>query len=444
MPLPPPAGPSTLAQPSPVYRGAVRLARALVPLAGLVSPKARRGHAMRKGATGRLSAWAAAHRDPRRPLLWLHAPSVGEGLQAEPVLRRLRARQPGWQYAWTFFSPSAEGLADRIGADVVDFLPYDARTEVGALLDALRPDAVVFSKLDLWPELAVQAAARGTRVGLIAATVRPGSGRLRWPARPILRPGYAAVTRAAAVADEDAARLRLLGVPAGAITIVGDTRYDSVLERIAGVAANDPLLAHAAGGPALVAGSTWPRDEEAILRAFKLVRAAQPAARLILVPHEPTPAHLAGVERRAARLGIPAPVRLSAAGGSVPFLLVDRTGVLAALYGAGELAYVGGGFGRAGLHSVLEPAAWGRPVLMGPNWGESRAAGLLLAAGAGWAARRAGPGAAAADLAAQWLGWLEDPVARRAAGDAALRLVQGGVGAAGRTAALVEAMMEPR
>src|SRR5690606_14315078 len=178
--------------------------------------------------------------------------------------------------------------------------------------------------LDLWPELAVQAAARGTRVGLVAATVRPGSGRLRWPARPLLRPGYAAVARAAAIADEDAARLRLPGSPAGAIPAVGDTRYDSVRGRMAGVAGDDPLLAHAAGGPALVAGSTWPRDEEAILRAFKLVRAAQPAARLILVPHEPSPAHLDGVVRRAVRLGIPAPELLSRAGGPVPFLLVDR------------------------------------------------------------------------------------------------------------------------
>jgi 3-deoxy-D-manno-octulosonic-acid transferase len=399
---------------------------------------------MRTGAAGRIAAWAAARRDPARPLLWLHAPSVGEGLQAEPVLRRLRARHPGWQFAWTYFSPSAEGLAERIGADVADYLPYDARADVGALLDALRPDALVFSKLDLWPELAVQAAARGVSVGLIAATVRPGSGRLRWPARPLLRPGYAAVARAAAVAAEDAERLERLGVPAANVTVVGDTRYDSVLERIAGVAAADPLLAHAAGGPALVAGSTWPRDEEALLRAFKLVRAAQPSARLILAPHEPTPAHLAGVERRAARLGIPAPVRLSVAGSPVPFLLVDRLGVLAALYGAGELAYVGGGFGRAGLHSVLEPAAWGRPVLMGPNWGESRDAGLLLSAGGGWAARREAPARAATDLAARWLGWLEDAVARRAAGDAALGLVRSGVGAADRTAELVERLVGAR
>lgn len=427
--------------PSSVYGAAVGLARALMPVAALASPKARRGHRLRTGAAARLIAWARAGRDPVRPLLWFHAPSVGEGLQAEPVLRRLRARHPDWQFAWTFFSPSAEQLAARIGADVADFLPYDSGAEMGPLLDALRPDALVFSKLDLWPGLATAAAARGTRVGLIAATVRPGSGRLRWPTRALLAPGYAAVARAAAVGEEDAARLVRLGVAPDRIAVVGDTRYDSVLERIADVAPADPLLAHAAGGPALVAGSTWPPDEEAILRAFKLVRVAAPSARLILVPHEPSPAHLDGVVRRAARLGIPAPVLLSRAGGPVPFLLVDRIGVLAALYGAGALAYVGGGFGRAGLHSVLEPAAWGRPVLLGPRWGESRDARLLLAAGGAWAARRGGPAAAAPDLAARWLGWLEDPDARRAAGEAALGLVRGGLGAAERTAALVERLV---
>lgn len=423
------------------YRGALALARALIPVAALADAKLRRGHRMRAGAAARLARWARGARDPARPLVWLHAPSVGEGLQAEPVLRRLRARHPEWQFAWTFFSPSAEGLAARVGADVSDFLPYDSPSEVDAVLEALRPSALVFSKLDLWPELAVRARAGGARVGLIAATVRPGSGRLRWPARRWLAPGYAAVARAAAVAEEDAVRLARLGLPAARISVVGDTRYDSVLERVAGVGEADPLLAQAAGGPALVAGSTWPADEDVLLRAFAIVRAALPEARLILVPHEPTPAHLDGAERAATRLGLPAPLRLSAAGPPAPLLLVDRTGVLASLYGAGALAYVGGGFGRAGLHSVLEPAAWGRPVLFGPRWRESRDARLLLESGGGWAAEAERPADAAPALAARWAGWIADEAARRAAGAAALDLVRSGVGAADRTADVVEELV---
>ena len=114
----------------------------------------------------------------------------------------------------------------------------------------------------------------------------------------------------------------------------------------------------------------------------RAIRSRRADARLIVVPHEPTPDHLGALDRRAAALGLPAPVRLSAGGGPAPLLVVDRVGVLATLYGAGTMAYVGGGFGRAGLHSVLEPAAWGVPVAFGPRWRESRDAGLLLEGGA--------------------------------------------------------------
>src|SRR6476661_1912886 len=90
----------------------------------------------------------------------------------------------------------------------------------------------------------------------------------------------------------------------------------------------------------------------------------------------------------ATRCSRSAPARLSAATGAVPLLVVDRVGALATLYGAGTMAYVGGGFGRAGLHSVLEPAAWGVPVAFGPRWRDSRDAALLLEAGAATALSR--------------------------------------------------------
>ena len=100
-------------------------------------------------------------------------------------------------------------------------------------------------------------------------------------------------------------------------------------------------------------------------------------------------------------------MRLSAATAPAPLILVDRVGVLATLYGAGTMAYVGGGFGRAGLHSVLEPAAWGLPVAFGPRWRESRDAALLLEAGAAEAldGRRS---AAGEELYRIWSGWIED------------------------------------
>lgn len=420
-----------------LYRAAAHTAAALVPAAGLASDKVARSHRGRLGAVERLVAWGRQHRDPARPLVWLHAPSVGEGLQAESVLRVLRHRHPDWQFAYTWFSPSAEAFGRKLPADIADYLPYDLRGSADAVLGALRPSALAFAKLDLWPELATRAAGRGVKVVMVAATVAPGSGRLRWPVRALLRPGYACLDAAGAISADDGSRLAQLGVPAARVRVTGDPRFDSVLHKVAAVSRTDPLLRFG-GADTLVAGSTWPGDEEVVLDAFARLHVHRPDARLILVPHEPTEAHLAPIERRAAALGLPAPVRLGKADGPVPFLLVDRVGVLAALYGAGGIAYVGGGFGRAGLHSVLEPAAWGVPVAFGPRWQQSRDAGLLLEAGGAESLSAFGVEEAGEALHALWHEWLRNESRRSTQGQAARAVVESGRGAALASAALVE------
>ncbi|HET9133044.1 MAG TPA: glycosyltransferase N-terminal domain-containing protein, partial [Gemmatimonadales bacterium] len=160
-----------------LYRALANLAVPLVPIA-LRDPRQRQAHAARLGAPARLATWAAAHRDPTRPLVWCHAPSVGEGQQARSVLRALRALRPDLQVAYTHFSPSAERFAQSVGADVTDYLPYDCVADTSAVLAALRPDLLVFAKLDVWPELVAQAVSRQVPCALVAGTVLPDSGRL--------------------------------------------------------------------------------------------------------------------------------------------------------------------------------------------------------------------------------------------------------------------------
>ncbi len=356
----------------------------------------------------------------------------------------LRTLLPHAQYVYTHFSPSAVALARRIPVDVADFLPYDLPGPSERLVNALAPDLLVFSKLDLWPELATRAEARGATVAIVAATVSPGSGRLRWPARQLLRPGYSSVTIASAIAEDDASRLAQLGVPAERIRVLGDPRFDSVVTKVRAVGAGDPLLRFGQGAPTLVAGSTWPGDEAVLLEAFARLRARRGDARLILVPHEPTAPHLAALEGVAARAGLPVPVRLTAAEGPVPLLVVDRVGVLAATYGAGTMAYVGGGFGRAGLHSVLEPAAWGLPVAFGPRWRESRDAGLLLAAGAALALPEGGTSETASVLLQGWEAWIGDEPRRAVQGRNARAVVEQGLGAARRSAEMLAALISSR
>ncbi len=427
------------------YRAAVRLGAALAPALGLVDRKVGDGHRQRRGAALRLSAWAVGSRNAARPLAWFHAASVGEGLQAESVLLELRRLVPSCQLVYTHFSPSAEPLARRLVVDAADYLPYDLPRAADQLLGALAPDLLVFSKLDLWPELATRAAAGGASVALVAATVSAGSGRLRWPARALLREGYAAVDAAGAVAAPDAERLARLGVRPERIRVLGDPRFDSVAARVAAVPADEPLLRFGHGAPTLVAGSTWPPDEAVLLEAFARLRARHADARLILVPHEPTGDHLAALDRRAVRAGLPVPVRLTTATGPSPLLVVDRVGVLATMYGAGTMAYVGGGFGRAGLHSVLEPAAWGVPVAFGPHWRNSRDAELLLL---GRAAESLDTGVGSDGmgevLAERWERWITDEPRRAAQGERARAIVAEGLGAARRSAEMLAGLISSR
>jgi len=426
-----------------LYRVAARLGSALAPALSPLSAKLAAGHRGRRDAGRRLAAWAARSRDHSRPLVWLHASSVGEGLQAESVLLELRRAHPEAQYVYTHYSPSAESLARRLPVDAADYLPYDLPAAADLLLGALAPRLIVFSKLDLWPELATRAANRGVSVAMVAATVSPESGRLRWPARVLSREGYRAVGLAAAVSDDDAARLARLGVGSDRIRVLGDPRFDSVVQRISGIDRDDPLLRLGCGAPTMVAGSTWPGDEAVLLDAFARLHDRRADARLILVPHEPTPRHLAAVEEAARGAGVPAPVRLSVAAGPAPLVLVDRVGALATLYGAGTMAYVGGGFGRAGLHSVLEPAAWGVPVAFGPRWRQSRDAALLLEAGAAEALTSGGsPGGE--ELYRIWRSWIEDDGRRATEGEQARDVVERGRGASRRSAEMLgEAISSP-
>jgi 3-deoxy-D-manno-octulosonic-acid transferase len=332
--------------------------------------------------------------------------------------------------------------------DVADYLPFDSLPNARRMLAALRPAALVFSKLDVWPLLCEEASAADVRLGLVSGTLSASAGRRRPAGRALLGDAYRALDAVGAIAAADATRLAELGARPDRIQVTGDTRYDQVWQRARALesalrgesgALNPQILAALSrlqsSRPTLVAGSTWPSDESVLMPAWAEVRESVPLARLIVAPHEPSTTHLAALDRCAgehslsvARFGAP-----DVADADV--VLVDEVGVLAELYSLGSAAYVGGGFHRAGLHSVLEPAALGVPVLFGPLHANSRDAGLLLEADGAVVVRDH------QDASDGISHWLASPEAARAAGRAARDLVQAGLGAAERTFALVEGLL---
>lgn len=403
------------------------LAQVAVPIAGrlLRSSAAQAGHLGRLSAVTELESWGRSRRDTARPLVWFHAASVGESLQAIAVLTALTAQRPNLQTVVTRFSASAERLAGRFEVDHIGYVPYDRHADVERALQSIRPDLLVFTKVDVWPELATGAIRHGARTALIAGTVDPESRRLRWPSRTFTRPGYRALERIGAISELDGEGLVQLGADPARIEVTGDPRVDSVLGRIAHhpPRRGDPLL--------MVAGSTWRRDEAHLLAAFRTVRARHPGARLWIVPHEPTTEAIASIAARAASLDLP-PVHV---GRSLePVSTITEVGVLAELYADGGIGYVGGGFGERGVHSVLEPAAVGIPILIGPHDRGVRDARVLAEAGGLVRISRSAP---EQGLTEQWLDWLDHPEEAHRRGEAAREALAADRGAADRSATLL-------
>jgi 3-deoxy-D-manno-octulosonic-acid transferase len=341
---------------------------------------------IRSGLEGRKNLFAALKQQlaplpSPGPRFWVHASSMGEYEQARPLLQEIKQRFPEAVRVLTFFSPSAYTNINRanIPAEVVSYLPFDSWGNAQLFLRLVNPDAAIIIRHDFWPNHLWEAQKRGATLLLANASVSANARSFRhWPlVRQFNRAVFDTFDAVCAVSAEAAKSFAPLVRRPERLLITGDSRFDQVLFRSQSQKIEEVLPgAWREGASIFVAGSTWPSDEEVLLPAFVAVRKNVPLLRMILVPHEPTPEHLAQLEKQLASLNLSG-VRLSQAlarsqneASREAVLLVDRIGVLAILYSAGQAAFVGGSFGP-GVHSVLEAAVHGVPVLTGPRFRNS-------------------------------------------------------------------------
>ena len=440
---------SAMAFPQALYRTALRALRAVSPALMGGESKLARGLRGRRDAHERLAAWGRGVRSSGngdgvlgtaamalvdQPVVWVHASSVGESLQARAVIDVLRRRTPGPQVIFTFFSPSAERVCEVFPANICSYLPWDLPGVMGPVLDTVQPSVIMFTQREVWPTLADQAATRGVPIVLIAGTMPEGAGRLSRAGRLVLGDAFRSLRAVAAVSKEDGERFGLLGVKSDRVTVTGDPGVDAVRDRVSGIdhTASHMRIFGDERGPILVAGSTWPSDEKVLIPAVARVRESVRGLRVVLAPHEPDGCDFAGLGRALAADGwTPALLGDIEPAHDADVILVDRVGVLADLYALGSVAYVGGGFHTGGLHSVLEPAAAASPVLIGPRYGDSVHAAGLLAAGA---ARSV---VDVEGLAHALREWLEAPEKIEDARQRAIRYIENHRGSAECTADLI-------
>ena len=368
---------------------------------------------------GHREAWRTLRRNPgTERYVWFHAASLGAFEQGRPLMERLRRERPDCKILLTFFSPSGyEVRKDYPVADVVCYLPFDTPLNARKFVRLARPEAAFFIKYEFWRNYIDVLHRQGIPIYSVSSIFREGQIFFRWYGC-----GYARVLRRIThlFVQNEHSRLLLERLGVTDVTVVGDTRFDRVID-IRNAAKPVPLAEAfvQGGGPVLVAGSTWPVDEEFLLPYFN----RRPDLKLIIAPHVVSPDHLAAIEaaltRPAVRLSRATPDNVAAA----RCLIIDGYGLLSSIYRYATMAYVGGGFG-VGIHNVPEAAVYGCPVLIGPNNKRFREAQALLANGG---CREVDSGEAFARAMDEWLA---DPAALRRAGEAAGAYIRDNAGAA--------------
>ena len=392
--------------------------------------KARLMQAGRRNWAARLEQRMA---DVPRPIVWFHAASLGEFEQGRPLIEELRRRYPHYSVLVTFFSPSGyEVRKNYKGADLVTYLPYDTRANARRFLDIVRPEVVFFIKYEFWGNMLAELDRRDIPTDLVSGIFRRNQAFFRWYGG-VMRPMLHYFSRFFVQDEESKQLLAELGF-SNNVTVCGDTRFDRVLAIKAATRVLPWAEAFSAAAPfTLVAGSTWPKDEEILLDHFN----RHPEMKLIIAPHEIHEEHVrdlvAKLKRPYRRYSeiLNERAKQAAAGhthidginmAEVDCLVIDAIGFLSSLYRYGDAAYVGGGFG-AGIHNTLEAAVYGIPVVFGPKHGQFREALGLIEAGGAFAI----DGAEAYDGTMD--GLIADAEARREAGRRAGAYVQDNSGA---------------
>ncbi|MES1993515.1 MAG: lipid IV(A) 3-deoxy-D-manno-octulosonic acid transferase [Pseudomonadota bacterium] len=373
---------------------------------------------------------------PRRlqPCVWIHAVSVGEVAAATPLIKRLQQHYPAWPVVVTTLTPTGADRVRRNFSDSVThcYLPLDTPGAMGRLLDRIQPRLVVIMETELWPNLLATCGRRGIPIIIANARISPRSLKTYLRLRPLMRELLRHVGWAAAQSPADADRLTQIGLDPGRIRVMGNLKFE-FHEGESRACPTDWRAGWGATRRVWVAGSTHEGEDAQLIDALLLLRERWPDLLLVLVPRHPQ--RFAAVRALLEARGI-AYARRSAGewpAADVPVFLADTMGELGALYGAADLAFIGGSLVPIGGHNPLEAAVHGVPVLTGPavfNFEDIYSA--LCEMGAAVTVEDA------ESLAHGVEQWLQDPTAAQWAGKRGRQWVMDNQGALDRLWALVD------
>lgn len=329
--------------------------------------------------------------DPNAKYIWFHAASLGEFEQGRPLMERIRKDYPQYKILLTFYSPSGyEVRKNYEEADIICYMPVDTRLNAIRFLRLVRPVMAFFIKYEFWSNFLHILKHRNIPTYSVSSIFREDQVFFKWYGR-----SYAGVLKCFTrffVQNEESKRL-LEGIGITAVDVVGDTRFDRVLQ-IKEAAKQLPICEAFRTGVAssqsadvphhdfkvFVAGSSWPPDENIFIPFFN----EHKDWRLLIAPHVIAEEHLKLIlslikGKKVVRYTQTTPEEAAEA----DVLIIDCFGLLSSMYNYGDVAYIGGGFG-VGIHNTLEAAVWNMPVIFGPNNKKFQEAQGLLKSGGGF------------------------------------------------------------
>lgn len=357
------------------YNFVGRVYSLLIKCAILFSPKAKM---MQKG---RWKLWKKlkSELDPEGGYIWIHVSSLGEFEQGRPLIERIKRDFPNEKIMLTFFSPSGYEVRKSYElADVISYLPSDTILNSRKFLNMVKPKMAMFIKYDFWPCFLLELRDRKIPTYLVSAIFRPSQLFFKWYGKSYL---YLLTCFDKLYVQNEYSRELLAKFNIKNVEVVGDTRLDRVI-KISQNGKELPMFdswAAASDGPIIVAGSTWPPDEEILIRYFN----KHPNVRMIIAPHEFDNERILKLTSFLRRPFIRFSDVNSDSVMKKDCIIVDSFGFLSSLYRYADIAYVGGGFGK-GIHNTPEAAVYGIPVFFGPKHEKFKEAIGLLEAGGGF------------------------------------------------------------
>ncbi len=320
--------------------------------------------------------------DPNARYIWFHAASLGEFEQGRPIIEAIKQKHPEYKILLTFFSPSGyEVRKDYPLADIVCYLPFDKKRNVKKFLKLIQPEKAIFIKYEFWYNFVNQLNKRNIPVYMVSAIFRDSQIFFKWYGKDMR--GLLKKYKSICVQDEDSAKL-LNSIGVTNAIVCGDTRFDRVVDiqkqaKQLNIVESFVRKTSEENEHTLVAGSTWPKDEDILIPFFN----STPSLKLIIAPHVVDEAHLKYLEGLLERPYIRYSKAIPEMMEDYDCLIIDNFGLLSSIYAYGQIAYVGGGFGVS-IHNVLEAVVYNIPVIFGPNFKKFREAHQLIEQGGGY------------------------------------------------------------